>query len=117
MKTGLSLDRSLRDCLDCPHMLYRLAVWMEHRFSGTQHMTQNAAGVACSFLSLRDGRPLTISMNLHTSGQVRWPLLASKRRLLPQLQVFPQSANGHAYLLGHDVATKEAGAAVSTLCG
>ena len=71
MNTGLSLDRSLRHCLDCPHVFYRLAVWMEHRFSGTQHMTQNAAGVACSFLSLRNGRPLTISMNLHKSGQVR----------------------------------------------
>ena len=78
MNSGHALDRSLRHCLDRLHMLCRLAVWMEHRFSGTQHMTQSAAGVACSFLSLRDGRPLTISMNLHKSGQVRWPLLAPR---------------------------------------
>lgn len=42
--------------------LCRVAMWVEHSFGTENGVQQGPQGVEAHFLSLRDGRPLTISM-------------------------------------------------------
>ena len=52
-------------------------MWVEHSFGTENGVQHGPEGVEAHFLSLRDGRPLTISMrgtqvSMHTSALQRW---------------------------------------------